>query len=219
MNATTHVSGYPRIGAKRELKQALEAFWSGKLDAAGLDDLAKELRLRHWQEQAGLSFVTTNDFSLYDGMLDLACTFGAIPERFGPAESPMTLERYFRMARGRSRQGGAPDVVPLELTKWFDTNYHYLVPELQPEQSFRFAWDKAVRETKEAIAAGFKAKPVVIGPVTFLALSKMEGGDSLSLIARLVPAYRELLQALAEAGAEWAEISEPILASRRDEAV
>ncbi|MEK7952632.1 5-methyltetrahydropteroyltriglutamate--homocysteine S-methyltransferase [Luteolibacter soli] len=219
MNATTHVSGYPRIGAKRELKQALEAFWGGKLDAAGLDDLAKELRLRHWQEQAGLSFVTTNDFSLYDGMLDLACTFGAIPERFGPAESPMTLERYFRMARGRSRQGSAPDVVPLELTKWFDTNYHYLVPELQPEQSFRFAWDKAVRETKEAIAAGFTPKPVVIGPVTFLALSKMEGGDPLSLISRLVPVYRELLQALAEAGAEWVEISEPILASRRDEAV
>lgn len=219
MNATTHVSGYPRIGAKRELKQALEAFWSCKLDAAALDGLAKELRLRHWQEQAGLTFVATNDFSLYDGMLDLACTFGAIPERFGPAESPMTLERYFRMARGRSRQGGAPDVVPLELTKWFDTNYHYLVPELQPEQIFRFAWDKAVRETKEAVAAGFRPKPVVIGPVTFLALSKMEGGDPLTLIGRLVPVYRELLQALAEAGAEWVEISEPILASRRDEAV
>ena len=92
MNATTHVSGYPRIGAKRELKQALEAFWSSKLDAAALDGLAKELRLRHWQEQAGLSFVATNDFSLYDGMLDLACTFGAIPERFGPADSPMTLD-------------------------------------------------------------------------------------------------------------------------------
>ncbi|MCW1926433.1 5-methyltetrahydropteroyltriglutamate--homocysteine S-methyltransferase [Luteolibacter arcticus] len=219
MNATTHVSGYPRIGEKRELKQALEAFWSGKLDASGLDGIAKELRLRHWQEQAGLSFAATNDFSLYDGMLDLACTFGAIPERFGPADSPMTLERYFRMARGRSRQGGAPDVVPLELTKWFDTNYHYLVPELQPEQDFRLTWDKAVQETKEAIAAGFRPKPVVIGPVTFLALSKMDGGDPLSLIGRLVPVYRELLEALAEAGAEWVEISEPILASRRDEAV
>ncbi len=223
MNAslTTHVSGYPRIGERRELKQALEGFWQGRRDAASLDDLAKELRLRHWQEQAdaGLSFVATNDFSLYDGMLDLACTFGAIPERFGPAASPMTLERYFRMARGRSREGGAPDVTPLELTKWFDTNYHYLVPELSSEQSFHFTWDKAVKETKEAIVAGFRPKPVLIGPVTFLALSKMEEGDPLSLIRRLVPAYRDLLQALAEAGAEWVEISEPILASRKDEAV
>lgn len=219
MNATTHISGYPRIGEKRELKQALEDFWSGKLDAAGLDTAAKELRLRHWREQERLSFVATNDFSLYDGMLDLACTFGAIPERFGPADSPVTLERYFRMARGRSRQEGAPDVVPLELTKWFDTNYHYLVPELAPDQTFRLSWDKAVKETREAIAAGFRPKPVLIGPVTFLALSKMDGGDPLSLIGRLAPVFRELLAALADAGAEWVEISEPILACRRDEAV
>jgi len=223
MNAslTTHVSGYPRIGEKRELKQALEAFWQARLDAAGLDTLARDLRLRHWQEQAaaGLSFVATNDFSLYDGILDLACTFGAIPERFGPAASPVTLERYFRMARGRSREGGAPDVLPLELTKWFDTNYHYLVPELSPGQAFHLTWDKPVRETREAIAAGFRPKPVLIGPVTFLALSKMEDGDPLSLIASLVPAYRDLLQELANAGAEWVEISEPILACRRDEAI
>ncbi len=223
MNAslTTHVSGYPRIGAKRELKQALEAFWQGRLDAAGLDSAARELRHRHWQEQAdaGLSFVATNDFSLYDGMLDLACALGAIPARFGPAASPVTLERYFRMARGRSREDGAPDVVPLELTKWFDTNYHYLVPELMADQAFHFTWDKAVKETKEAIAAGFRAKPVLIGPVTFLALSKLENGDPLSLIGKLIPTYRDLLTALAEAGAEWVEISEPILACRRDEAV
>lgn len=223
MNAslTTHVAGYPRIGEKRELKQALEAFWQGRLDAAGLDTLAKELRLRHWREQAdaGLSFVAVNDFSFYDGILDLACTFGAIPERFGPAASPVTLERYFRMARGRSREGGAPDVVPLELTKWFDTNYHYLVPELRPGQVFHLNWDKAVKETREAVAAGFRPKPVLIGPVTFLALSKLEGGDPLSLIDSLSPAYCDLLKDLAAAGAEWVEISEPILACRRDEAV
>jgi len=223
MNAslTTHLSGYPRIGEKRELKQALENFWQGKLDAAGLDEIGKNLRLRHWQEQAaaGLTYVATNDFSLYDQILDLACTFGVIPDRFGAAASPVTLERYFRMARGRSREDGLPDVVPLELTKWFDTNYHYLVPELSPHQAFHFTWDKAVRETREAIAAGFRAKPVIIGPVTFLALSKLEDGDPLSLISRLVPAYRDLLQGLSEAGAEWVEISEPILATRRDEAV
>jgi 5-methyltetrahydropteroyltriglutamate--homocysteine methyltransferase len=223
MNAslTTHITGYPRIGAARELKHALENFWSGKLAAAGLDDIARDLRLRHWQEQAaaGLDFVAVNDFSLYDGMLDLACTFGAVPERFGPADGPVTLERYFRMARGRSREGGAPDVSPLELTKWFDTNYHYLVPELAAGQTFHLRWDKAVRETREAVAAGFRPKPVIIGPVTFLALSKIDGGDPLSLVPRLVPAYRELLQSLAEAGAEWVEISEPILACRRDEPV
>jgi 5-methyltetrahydropteroyltriglutamate--homocysteine methyltransferase len=223
MNAslTTHIAGYPRIGEKRELKQALEAFWQGRLDAAGLDRTARELRLRHWQEQADarLSFVAVNDFSLYDGILDLACTLGAIPERFGPAASPVTLERYFRMARGRSREGGAPDVVPLELTKWFDTNYHYLVPELSPGQAFHLSWDKAVREAREAVAAGFRPKPVLIGPVTFLALSKMENGDPLSLIDAVVPAFRDLLEALATAGAEWVEISEPILACRRDEAV
>ena len=223
MNAslTTHISGYPRIGAKRELKQALENFWQGKLDARGLDETGKALRLRHWQEQAdaGLSFVATNDFSLYDQILDLACTFGVVPERFGPAASPVTLERYFRMARGRNREDSLPDAVPLELTKWFDTNYHYLVPELRGNQSFHFTWDKAVRETKEAIAAGFRPKPVLVGPVTFLALSKLEGGDPLSLLSRLAPAYLDLLQALAEAGSEWVEISEPILALRRDEAV
>ena len=221
MNAslTTHIAGYPRIGEKRELKQALEAFWQGRLDAASLDQTAKQLRLRHWQEQAdaGLTFVATNDFSLYDGMLDLACTLGAIPERFGPAASPVTLERYFRMARGRSREGGAPDVAPLELTKWFDTNYHYLVPELWPGQVFHLNWDEPVREAREAIAAGFRPKPVLIGPVTFLALSKMEQGDPLALIGSLVPAYRDLLQGLANAGVEWVEISEPILACRRDE--
>ena len=223
MNAslTTHIAGYPRIGEKRELKQALEAFWQGRLDAASLDRTARELRLRHWQDQAdaGLPFVAVNDFSLYDGMLDLACTLGAIPERFGPAASPVTLERYFRMARGRSREGGAPDVVPLELTKWFDTNYHYLVPELSPGQAFHLSWDKAVSETREAVEAGFRPKPVIIGPVTFLALSKMEGGDPLSLLDAVVPAFRDLLQELAAAGAEWVEISEPILACRRDEAV
>src|SRR5687768_6034979 len=113
MNAslTTHLSGYPRIGEKRELKQALENFWQGKLDAAGLDEIGKNLRLRHWQEQvaAGLTYVATNDFSLYDQILDLACTFGVIPDRFGAAASPVTLERYFRMARGRSREDGLPD--------------------------------------------------------------------------------------------------------------
>ncbi|MFD0894888.1 5-methyltetrahydropteroyltriglutamate--homocysteine S-methyltransferase [Luteolibacter ambystomatis] len=218
VNLTTHVGGYPRIGRKRELKQALEAFWAGRLDAASLDEAARSLRLRHWQEQkgAGLDFVAVNDFSLYDNMLDLACVLGVVPERFGKANEPVTLDRYFRLARGRARKDGRPDVAPLELTKWFDTNYHYLVPELAQDQAFRFAWDKPVRELREAIEAGHRAKVVLIGPVTFLALSKTPEGDPLDFLRKLLPAYRTLLEALARAGAEWIEIAEPILASRKD---
>ncbi|BCU77773.1 5-methyltetrahydropteroyltriglutamate--homocysteine S-methyltransferase [Luteolibacter sp. LG18] len=217
-NLTTHVGGYPRIGRKRELKQALEAFWAGRLDAASLDETARSLRLRHWQEQkdAGLDFVAVNDFSYYDNMLDLACVFGVVPERFGKADEPVTLDRYFRLARGRARKDGRPDVAPLELTKWFDTNYHYLVPELAAGQEFRFAWDKPVRELKEAIEAGHCAKVVLIGPVTFLALSKTPEGDPLEFTEKLLPAYRALLEALAAAGAEWVEIAEPILSTRKD---
>ena len=218
-NLTTHVGGYPRIGRKRELKKALEAFWAGRLDAASLDETARSLRHLHWQEQsnAGLDFVAVNDFSLYDNMLDLACVLGVVPERFGDPNEPVTLDRYFRLARGRGRQDGRPDVAPLELTKWFDTNYHYLVPELTAGQAFRFAWDKPVRELREALAAGYRPKVVLIGPVTFLALSKSESGDPLDLLENLLPAYRALLEALTAAGAKWVEISEPILATRKDE--
>ena len=222
-NLTTHVAGYPRIGRQRELKQALEAFWGGRLDAAGLDETARELRHRHWAEQkdAGLDFVAVNDSSLYDNVLDLACVFGVVPERFGRADEPVTLDRYFRMARGRGRNDSRADVAALELTKWFDTNYHYLVPELAADQEFRLAWDKPVAELKEALAAGHRAKVVLIGPVTFLALAKSVDGQSqpLDLLENLLPAYRQLLEALAAAGAEWVEIAEPIFAARRDEAV
>ncbi len=220
-NLITHIGGYPRIGRKRELKQALEAFWAGRSDAICLDEVARGLRRRHWQEQAeaGLDLVTVNDFSLYDPMLDLACVFGAVPERFGDASSPVTLDRYFRMARGRARKDLRPDVAALELTKWFDTNYHYLVPELSQDQALHFSWDKPVRELREALDSGHRAKVVLIGPVTFLALSKGSGGDPLDLLEKLLPAYRDLLAALATGGAEWVEIAEPILASRKDERI
>jgi 5-methyltetrahydropteroyltriglutamate--homocysteine methyltransferase len=222
-NLTTHIAGYPRIGRKRELKQALEAFWAGRLAASDLEETARGLRLRHWAEQkaAGLDFVTVNDFSYYDNLLDLACVFGVTPERFGNAGEPVTLDRYFRMARGRGRQDGRPDVAALELTKWFDTNYHYLVPELAADHEFHLAWDKPVAELKEALAAGHRPKVVLTGPVTFLALSKSVDGKSrpLDLLEKLLPVYRELLVALKKEGAEWIEISEPVFAARRDEAV
>jgi 5-methyltetrahydropteroyltriglutamate--homocysteine methyltransferase len=222
-NLTTHIAGYPRIGRKRELKQALEAFWAGRLAASDLEETARGLRLRHWAEQkaAGLDFVAVNDFSYYDNLLDLACVFGGTPERFGKSGDPVTLDRYFRMARGRGRQDGRPDVAALELTKWFDTNYHYLVPELAADQEFHLTWDKPVAELKEALAAGHRPKVVLTGPVTFLALSKSIDGKSrpLDLLEKLLPVYRELLIALKKEGAEWIEISEPVFAARRDEAV
>jgi len=222
-NLTTHIAGYPRIGRKRELKQALEAFWAGRLAASDLEETARGLRLRHWTEQkaAGLDFVAVNDFSYYDNILDLACVFGVVSSRFGKAGDPVTLDRYFRMARGRGHQDGRPDVAALELTKWFDTNYHYLVPELAADQEFHLAWDKPVAELKEALAAGHRPKVVLTGPVTFLALSKSIDGKSrpLDLLEKLLPAYRELLVALKKEGAEWIEISEPIFAARRDETV
>jgi len=222
-NLTTHIAGYPRIGRKRELKQALEAFWAGRLAASELEETARGLRLRHWAEQkaAGLDFVAVNDFSYYDNILDLACVFGVVSSRFGKAGDPVTLDRYFRMARGRGRQDGRPDVAALELTKWFDTNYHYLVPELAADQEFHLAWDKPVAELKEALQAGHRPKVVLTGPVTFLALSKSIDGKSrpLDLLEKLLPVYRELLVALKKEGAEWIEISEPVFAARRDEAV
>ncbi|MFC7337832.1 5-methyltetrahydropteroyltriglutamate--homocysteine S-methyltransferase [Haloferula chungangensis] len=215
---TTHISGYPRIGAKRELKKALEQFWAGRITAAELDREGKGLRQRHWIEQQRLNFVATNDFSFYDGMLDLACMLGAVPSRFGVVGEEVSLDQYFRMARGRgAANGNRPDVAPLELTKWFDTNYHYLVPELDADQLFRRTNRKAVAEVKEAIACGHRPKPVLIGPVTFLALSKTrDGSDPLLLLPKLLPVYRELLGELFEAGAEWVEISEPVVVQRKD---
>jgi 5-methyltetrahydropteroyltriglutamate--homocysteine methyltransferase len=212
---TTHLSGYARPTA---LDGALHSFWQGELSAANLDATARGLRHRAWSEQSGLSYVAVNDCGYADGMLDLACTLGAIPGRFGGPGVPVTLERYFQMARGRNREGGA-EVRPLDRADWFDTAGTYSVPELVPGQTFRLAWDKAVAETREAVAAGYRPKPVLIGPVTFLALSKLEGGDALSLLPVLLPGYCELLARLGEAGAEWVEISEPVLSCRADESI
>ena len=205
-------SGFPRIGLKRELKRALESHWRGEITADALQDTARELRQRHWKlaSDAGVDVVPCNDFSLYDHVLDTAVLFDAIPDRYRPVFASGHLDGYFAMARGHKRNGH--DLHALEMTKWFDTNYHYLVPELQAGQQFQLAGDKPVAEFLEARALGYQARPVLLGPVSFLLLAKsVDGSDRLALLDALLPAYVELLGKLAAAGATWVQLDEPCL--------
>ncbi|MGO4700561.1 5-methyltetrahydropteroyltriglutamate--homocysteine S-methyltransferase [Dyella sp. 2RAB6] len=204
--------GFPRMGARRELKQALEAYWRDAALRPQLLDSARQLRERHWQLQreAGAHVVPCNDFSLYDHVLDTAFLFDAIPARYRALADADPLAGYFAMARGTQREG--LDLHALEMTKWFDTNYHYIVPELQAGQAFRLRHDKPVAEFLEAKALGHAARPVLLGPVSFLLLSKTtDGSDRLALLDRLLGIYTELLGKLHEAGAEWVQIDEPCL--------
>ena len=210
--------GFPRIGAKRELKQALEAYWRAETTPEQLQLTAAELRARHWrlQRDAGVDVVPCNDFSLYDHVLDTAFLFDAIPERYRALTDQDPLAGYFAMARG-IQQGGI-DLPALEMTKWFDTNYHYLVPELHAEQVFRLRGGKPMKELLEARSLGLDARPVLLGPVTFLLLSKtVDGSDRLALLDRLLPVYAELLGELQKAGASWVQIDEPCLVLDLDE--
>jgi 5-methyltetrahydropteroyltriglutamate--homocysteine methyltransferase len=165
--------GHPRIGIARELKKALEAFWSKKSSAEDLHRVAADLRRRHWSamKSAGLDHVPSNDFSLYDHMLDMAVCVGAVPSRYRGITDP--LARYFAMARGLQDRAAALDVPALEMTKWFDTNYHYIVPELEHDQRFTLDATKILAEIDEAQSLGVEPRPVVPGPLTFLLLSKL----------------------------------------------
>jgi 5-methyltetrahydropteroyltriglutamate--homocysteine methyltransferase len=215
--------GFPRIGLRRELKAALESFWAGKTPESELRATADALRLRHWtlQRDAGIECVPANDFSLYDHVLDTACAVGAIPDGYGWTKGgPVSLETYFTLARGERgtveacghAHGHAAKGAPaLEMTKWFDTNYHYLVPMLRRGQDFAPTAFPAVEAYEEATRAGFTARPVLLGPVSFLMLSKMEGGDPLDLLPGLLPVYAETLRRLSAAGARWVQIDEPCL--------
>jgi 5-methyltetrahydropteroyltriglutamate--homocysteine methyltransferase len=218
MTIVTH-PGFPRIGARRELKQALESHWRGETGADTLREQARQLRARHWRQQreAGVDIPPSNDFSLYDHVLDTAFAFDAIPERYRPLLDPDPLAAYFAMARGH--QAGGIDVHALEMTKWFDTNYHYLVPELAAGQVFRLRSRKAVDEFREAQALGIQTRPVLLGPVTFLRLSKtVDGSDRWALLDALLPAYAQLLGELRAAGAEWVQLDEPALVLDLDDA-
>ncbi|MCF7201991.1 5-methyltetrahydropteroyltriglutamate--homocysteine S-methyltransferase [Pseudomonas oligotrophica] len=212
-----HSLGFPRIGRDRELKKALESYWKGELDEAGLRQVGRELRAAHWQLQAeaGLDLLPVGDFAWYDGVLTHSLMFGVIPERFRPAAGKPGLDTLFAMARGVSGRCCGGGAQAQEMTKWFDTNYHYLVPEFSAEQRFELAWEQLFEEVDEALALGHRVKPVVIGPLTYLWLGKVRGGeafDRLDLLERLLPLYGQVFERLAGQGVEWVQIDEPILA-------
>ena len=215
--ATTHNLGFPRIGGQRELKFALEDYWAGRQTEQELAITATDLRRRHWQQQAGLDFVPVGDFSLYDQVLDMSVTLGNLPER-AAGKQGSELDAYFRAARGR----GANDspccaTAAGEMTKWFDTNYHYIVPEFTADTRFELNPERLLAQLAEAQKQGVKAKPVIIGPVTYLWLGKTsDGSNRLDLLERLLPAYSQLLEALADAGADWVQIDEPALVTDLD---
>jgi 5-methyltetrahydropteroyltriglutamate--homocysteine methyltransferase len=221
MTVPSTVLGFPRIGANRELKKATEAFWAGKIDEKALLATAKQLRLDHWKAQKaqGVDVVAAGDFSFYDQVLDHAVMFNVIPKRYEGYELT-PLETYFAMGRGLQRpakEGAkAVDVVACEMVKWFDSNYHNIRPEFSHSTVFKLANNKPLDEYIEAKENGITARPVVIGPVSFLYLGKAAHDSPdlkpLDLLEKLLPVYKELLKKFADAGVEWVQIDEPILA-------
>jgi len=212
--------GYPRIGPKRELKVALENFWKSDISEAELQTVAKDLRSKNWQTQKenGVDLISSNDFSFYDQVLDTICLLGAIPKRYKWDGKEVSLKTYFAMARGS--QTSELDVPALEMTKWFDTNYHYLVPELSKDQSFQLSTNKPFEEFNEAKKYGFNTKPIILGPLSFLLLAKgLDGFKTINLLDKILPVYKEIIKKLSELGAEWIQIDEPILVKDLDSQV
>jgi 5-methyltetrahydropteroyltriglutamate--homocysteine methyltransferase len=207
--ARTHLHGFPRIGAQRELKFAQEAFWRGECNEAHVRNVAAALRARHWslQRSAKLDFIAVGDFAYYDQMLNLTALLGALPERFEFDPSALSLTQYYELARGNQAQPA------MEMTKWFDTNYHYLVPELGPSTTFNGGVDWFFDEIDEALTLDHSIKPVLIGPITYLWLSKspVPGFDRLSLLPKLVIRYMRILDQLKQRGIEWFQLDEPAL--------
>ncbi|AAF00639.1 putative 5-methyltetrahydropteroyltriglutamate--homocysteine S-methyltransferase [Arabidopsis thaliana] len=207
----SHIVGYPRMGPKRELKFALESFWDGKSSADDLQKVSADLRSDIWKQMsaAGIKYIPSNTFSHYDQVLDTTAMLGAVPSRYGFTSGEIGLDVYFSMARGNA------SVPAMEMTKWFDTNYHYIVPELGPEVKFSYASHKAVNEYKEAKALGVETVPVLVGPVSYLLLSKLAKGvdksfDLLSLLPKILPVYKEVIAELKAAGASWIQLDEPL---------
>ncbi|NDF12600.1 MAG: 5-methyltetrahydropteroyltriglutamate--homocysteine S-methyltransferase [Proteobacteria bacterium] len=203
---------FPRIGPNRELKKALESFWKGATTAADLQKVAAEVRKNNWlaQKNAGIQIIPSNDFSFYDHVLDSIAMLGAVPARYGFSGGNVDLDTYFSMARGNQKNG--KDVVAMEMTKWFDTNYHYIVPEFKKGQKFALSSTKAVDEFKEAKALGVETQPKLVGPVTFLLIGKSrDGQNNIDLLDAVLPVYSEVLKQLEAAGAKSVQIAEPAL--------
>jgi 5-methyltetrahydropteroyltriglutamate--homocysteine methyltransferase len=220
--ALSNVSGFPRIGRNRELKFATEGYWRGETSADELAEVAKRIRLENWKllQDAGIDLIPSNDFSYYDQVLDTIALVGAVPERYGHGGGEVDLDTYFAMARGR--QTDDVDVTAMEMTKWFDTNYHYIVPELGPDTRFSLSSSKPFDEHAEAMEElGIDTVPVLIGPVSFLLLSKLAEGvdrfDAVDLVEPLVEVYGEVIERLAEQGATWVQLDEPCFVEDRAE--
>ena len=209
MAVVTANLGFPRIGTHRQLKFALEQFWSGNGEADQLQATAREIRKAHWQLQAdaGIDQIPSNDFSLYDHVLDTAVLLGAVPGRYGRQPERVELDTYFKMARGGN------SVPAMEMTKWFDTNYHYIVPEFEPGMNFRVASCKPIEEFLEAKALGLMTRPVLLGPISFVLLSKSRSQpfDRWTIVKAILEVYSEVLRDLAHAGAAWVQMDEPCL--------
>jgi 5-methyltetrahydropteroyltriglutamate--homocysteine methyltransferase len=218
----THNLGYPRIGNNRELKKACESYWDGKINYEQLVNAGAEIRLRNWliQKESGLDLIPSNDFSFYDQVLDMSVMAGAVPVRYSKLKSNSgkgLLDLYFAMARGYQKDGF--DITAMEMTKWFDTNYHYIVPEFNKDQKFELFSTKVIDEFLEARSHGIITKPVLIGPVSFLLLGKEKEKDfsRLDLLTDLLPVYFEILLRLSAAGAEWIQFDEPFLVMDLDQ--
>ncbi|HLF18348.1 MAG TPA: 5-methyltetrahydropteroyltriglutamate--homocysteine S-methyltransferase [Candidatus Omnitrophota bacterium] len=216
----TAVLGYPRIGEKRELKKATESFWKGEISKNDLLATGRDIRKKNWnlQKSLGIDIIPSNDFSLYDQVLDMSCLLGNVPARFKWDGADINLETLFLMARG-PRESGADkvDATACEMTKWFDTNYHYIVPEFTSQTKFKLSAAKVFDEFKEALESGIKTRPILIGPVTYLTLGKVHDEKNpdfnrFTLLDKVLPVYIEVLKKLASLGAEWAQIDEPIFA-------
>jgi 5-methyltetrahydropteroyltriglutamate--homocysteine methyltransferase len=212
----THNLGYPRIGANRELKKGCEQYWTSQSSLQNLQQTGRNIRQENWlvQKKAGIDLIPCNDFSFYDHVLDMSLTVNAIPQRYhdiilNKAESELDL--YFAMARGYQKNG--TDIIAMEMTKWFDTNYHYIVPEFYKNQKFSLFSTKILSEHYEAKQLGIEPKPVMIGPVSYLLLGKEkeEGFHRIELIENILPVYVELLEKLQQQGAKWIQFDEPYL--------
>ena len=209
----SHILGFPRIGTQRELKRAVEDYWRGAIDAHKLRVEGKRIYTGNWELQAksGLSLITVGDFSWYDQILDMSTMLGVIPERFGAVDGEVSLDTYFRMARGRAPHGH--DAKACDMTKWFDTNYHYIVPEFRDNQQFHFNSTHLFEMIAEAQKAGYQVKPVIPGPLSYLWLGKAQNKNvkKLELLPRLLPVYREIIQRFHELHIDWVQMDEPIL--------
>ncbi|HDN2511443.1 TPA: 5-methyltetrahydropteroyltriglutamate--homocysteine S-methyltransferase [Providencia rettgeri] len=213
MSVINHTLGFPRVGLKRELKRAQEDYWAGKINQSALLAVGHELRVRHWEQQknAGVELLPVGDFAWYDQILTTSLLLGNVPPRHQNEDGSIDLDTLFRVARGRAPTGTPAPAG--EMTKWFNTNYHYIVPEFQKGQKFALSWNQLFDEVDEALALGHKVKPVIVGPITYLWLGKVKGEpfDRLSLLNELLPVYQQILARLAEKGIEWVQIDEPAL--------